>query len=709
MADKPEKMTEEQLASALEAEFEKALGAPGGDIANERADTWARYLQVPYGDEQEGESKVVTSDVADVVDGIMPSLMRLFATADNLVTFDPVGEDDVKKAAQETDVVHYIFFKQNPAFTILYTWFFDALVQKNGIVKAWADEAERVTQETYEGLNDQELTALMDDPELEPVEHEEREEDTVGDDGVTPVKQTVHDIVFRRVSAYKCIKVSNVAPEDYRISADAKELNPACARFVGEERDVTRDELLAMGFEKKVVEGLAPDPNPNSGTPEKDARYDTAEEQNPLPPEDKSQQLIRLREGYLKVDFDGDGRSELRHVITANGTVLQNEIADRQPYHVLSPQPLPHKHFGRATGEKVKDVQRVTSELTRQTLNNLYRTNRPGHAVWEQGIGENTLDDLLTTRIGSIARFSRPVNESYQPMTVPFTAQASFSMLEYYNKAKRDRTGVSTDSQGLSPDALKNIQTTVLAQASDIGHMKIELIARIFGETGISSLFLHIHELAQKYPDKRAWMQLRNEWVQVDPSEWRTKRDLTVNIGMGVGTREQNLVHLNAIWDKQKQLVEAGGWGTLVTPMNVFNTAAQFVKNANFKNPEMFFTPAEQVAPQEGATDPQAQLKAQEQALAARQQQLDAERQQLDAGKLQLKAQEQALDVQRQRFDMQKEARELELEAGELARKRKKDVDDLRVQIEELQQNLLELNLKYGSGAPGAGAAPAQI
>jgi Skp family chaperone for outer membrane proteins len=710
MAETRKEMTESELAGLIDTEFSKAQGRPGGDIASERTEAWLRYTQRPYGDEVEGESAVVTSDVSDVVDGIMPSLLRLFATADNLVDFTAFGPDDEKQAAQETDYVHHIFFQENPAFLILYVWFFDALVQKNGYVKAYADDEQNITQESYEGLSQEDLSELMEDDDLEPVSQTEREMEVPGPDGVTPVKQTVYDIVFRRVETYKCIRVVNVRPDEMRISSECHSLDLNQARFVGQERDVTRDELLAMGFKKEDVEALATDGDSNTGSTEKTARYDRSDEQNTAPATiDKSQQPIRLREGFLRVDFDGDGRSELRHVIKANSKILQNEIADRQPYHPISPKPLPHKHFGQSVADKVMDVQRVTTTLTRQTLTNLYHVNRPGHAVWEAGIGENTIDDLLTTRIGRIARFSRPVAEAYTPMSVPFTAQASFPMLEFYDKAKRDRTGISSDSQGLDANALKNIQTTVLAQASDIGRMKIEAIARIFGETGIASLFQHIHELAQKHQTKEDVVKLRGQWVQVNPSEWRTRRKMTISIGMGVGTREQNLVHLDAIWAKIKDIALAGGMGTIVTPMNVYNAAAEYSKNAGYKNAALFFTPTDKMPAQtSGDQDQQTALAQRQQQLDARQQELDAAKHQLDAAKVQLSAQEQTLKAQEAQFAMRQQAGELQLKAKDLERKRKKDVADVMLAVEGLKNQLTELGLRYSDKrvASAAAAAP---
>jgi hypothetical protein len=264
---------------------------------------------------------------------------------------------------------------------------------------------------------------------------------------------------------------------------------------------------------------------------------------------------ILLRGSNIRVDYDGDGVAELRQVYTAGNEVLSNELCDRSCFHVISPQILPHKHFGRATAEKVMDIQEIQTTLLRQTLTNLYHTNMPGTAIWEHAIGENTLDDLLTTRVGRVVRFNRPVGESMAPMTVPFTAQGTFPMLEYFDTVKRDRTGVASDAQGLSPDALKNIQTSVLAASVDMSRMKIEAIARIFAETGIRTLFMHIHELARKYQDRETIVKLRGNWVPVSPTEWRERTDMTVNTAWVSGA--ENLLHLNAIAEKGQ---DRPGW-----------------------------------------------------------------------------------------------------------------------------------------------------
>lgn len=668
------RFSEEDLVSIVDNEFTSAMGAEGGEISTERAKAWNYYLSKPFGDEIPGQSQVVTSDVADVIDGIMPSLLRLFTTSDNLINFDAVGPEDEAKSAQESDYVNYVFFKQNKSFPILYNWFFDALVQKNGIVKAWWDDSEVISEESYQGLTQQELFELLEDDELEAISKDERIAETVDAMGQI-VEGTVYDITFRRVSKKGKAQVANVPPEEYRISSDARELDPSTARMVGHEREVTRSELIDMGFDEEIVDGLPKSGNGNWTSPEQIARRDRTDETGRDGIRDRSQDKILLREAYIKIDYDGDGRAELRQVFTAGGTLLSNEIADRQPFHVISPQPLPHKHFGRASAEKVMDVQEVSSTLLRQILMNLYQTNNPGGIVWEQAVGETTMDDFMTRQVGRIARVTRPVGESYMPDVVPFTAAASFPMVEYFDKVKRDRTGISSDSEGLNPEALKNIQTSVMGAATDLGKMKIEAIARIFAETGIKSLMLHIHELLLKHQQKAHVVQLRGQWIEIDPRSWRTRYDMTVNIGLGIGTREQNLMHLNAIWEKQRDIVMNGGGGTLVTAENIFNTAAEFVKNSNRKSPELFFTKADSLQP---PSDPMAE---QQMALAQRQQELDAQDQQL-------KQQKATMDYEIKQQDMQLRAEKM--------------MNDLMVSMEEMQNKLTEMELKYNKNVPGA-------
>lgn len=674
------KLTEKQIVSLVNQEFDNSIGRPGGDVSLERAEAWDYYLSKPFGNENpdDDESEVVTSDVSEIVDGMMPSLLRLFTSADNLVSFDPVGPEDEEGSRQASDYVNYLFFKKNESFEILFFAMFDALVQKTGLMKCYWDESEEVTIENYEGLTEPELLDLMQDDELEPVEKEEREEQLIDPVSGEQVMLDVTDIQFRRVKKKGRVRVENVPPDEYRISSDARSLNPSHARMVGHERERTRSELIEMGFDKKIVNDLRPE-QVSISSPERDARKDKSDDRNiESKSVDKSQDMFMLREAYQKMDADGDGRAELVQVFIVGDKLLEQTPIDRQPFHMICPHPLPHKHIGRSAAEKVMDVQLVGSTILRQTLNNLYHTNNPGHGVWEQGMGDTTMDDLLTRRLGTVVEFERPVAESYQQMTVPFTANASFPMLEYFDKVKRDRTGVSSDSEGLSPDALKNIQQSVLAQSVDLSKMKIETIARVFAETGFKTLFLHMYELVLKHQQKAEIVKLRNQWVKVNPSEWHSRENMTVNIGLGIGTREQNMLHLDAIREIQAQMVQGGGMNLTVTPDNIYNTAKEYVKNANYKQPEMFFTdPQGQQAPP--PTDEAQELEKLRLEVEQRELQLDQERQQFNMQKLQLTAQESALKHQREMMALQEKAEERE--------------DKFAAENEKLRNDLMQMSI----------------
>lgn len=699
MAD-AKKLSDEELVSIVDYEFENAMSVEGGSISNERARAWDCYMAKPLGNEVPGSSSIVTSDVSDVVDGIIPSLLRIFTTSDNLASFDPTSKDDIEKAAQESDAVNYVFFRQNPSFLIMHTWMMDALIQKNGIVKCWWDETEEVSTENYQGLTEQELATLMDDDELEAVEQNERKE-TINIPVPTPMgmmtlpkEVTVYDVMFRRTYTRGCIHVAPVPPEEYRISSDANSPDPSCARMVGHEREVTRSEAIQMGFDKKLIMSL-PTSNMQATTgEERRARNDRAEEQDRLAIRDPSQEKILLREGYIHVDYDGDGVSELRQVFVCENELLDQEECDRQPFHVLTPKPLPHKHFGRSVAELVMDIQKINSTLLRQALDNMYHSNQPGHAVWEQGMGDDTLDDLLTTQTGRVVRFSRPPSESWQPMAIPFTAQHAFDAIQYFDKAKRDRTGITQDSEGLSPEALKNIQQSVLSQAIDVARGKVEAIARIFAETGFKTLLMHIHELLQKHQDKNMIMELRGQIVEVNPQEWRKRYDMTVNVGLGLGTKAQNMIHLEGIFAKQQAIVQGGGLGVLIQPQNIFNTCAEMVKNANLKDPTRYFTdPGPMQIPPGGPKD-DSQTQVQQGLI-----QVQHEKNQIAAQKAQLDQQEKMMKLQAEMATQQaNHAREIE----RLNTDNEKVKNDFMVRMEEIRNQLTEMELKYATNVPGS-------
>jgi hypothetical protein len=163
---KPERMDLDTLQAMLASEKANALaGLNASSLASERADAMAYYLGDMEKDmpTQPGRSKTVSTDVADVVEGLMPQLMDIFAGSDEVVRFEAVGPEDEEAAQQETDYVNHVFMQRNSGFMILYTFIKDALLQKTGVVKVWWDEREEEQRETYYDLTEEQFALLAQD------------------------------------------------------------------------------------------------------------------------------------------------------------------------------------------------------------------------------------------------------------------------------------------------------------------------------------------------------------------------------------------------------------------------------------------------------------------------------------------------------------------------------------------------------------------
>lgn len=672
------RMTDDELLALIASEEAGAMGgADSGELASARAKNLKYYLGEPFGDEQEGQSSVVIPDVAEVVDNLLPSLLRIFTSVENTVVFEPVGPEDEEVSQQESDYVNHVFWKENQGFLIIYQWLKDGLLQKNGFVQAVWDEAEAVEREEYEGLSDAEYDELLADEELTPLEHSEETELEFNEALGLALPVRKHDVAFERRSLQGNVVVEPVSPEGLLVSTDATLFSFHEVRFVAHKQLMTRADLIAMGIEKDLVLNLPAVHASKGDTEEEIARRHLSDETEGPVRVHKLLEQIEVLDSYPLVDYDGDGVAERRQVLRAGQELAINEPVDRHPFHAWTPIPLPHKFFGLCPADQAFPLQRIDSALVRQMLDNLYLTNQPRRAIWEEAIGDSTMDELLSSRVGGVIRTTRPPAEALQEQTVTFVAQAAFPMLEWLQAFRRRRTGVGEDVQGLNVESLKNIQTNVVAQSLDMARMQIEAIARVFAETGLKSLFLHIHEMLNKHQDRTKVVKLRNQWVKIKPTEWRDRTDMTVLVGLGAGTRDQKLLHLMSIAQLQEKIA-GSPFANLVQPQNVYNTAAQFVQNAEFRDPNVFFTDPASAPPQQPQSDPNADALI---AIQARQQQLDAQKQQLDAQKAQLD------------FQAKMEKQELE---------KQKVLSEIQQRHEELRAKLTELELKYGANVPGS-------
>jgi hypothetical protein len=687
---KKPKITTDELKVIVSRQITQAGSSSA--ITKERSDLFDAYMGEPYAEDvgiAKGKSFVVSTDVSDTVEWIMPELMEIFTSGDKVVSFEPLSEDDEEKAEQETDVVNHVFMRKNPGFLILYSFLKDGLIQKNGYVKRWWDSSEEITVEEYEGLSPEDLMQIDQQWQEAGAETEylEAEQDEYG----------IH-VKVRVTEKCEGLKIAPVPPEELLIHPRWNSISLDGCPFVAHKKTETVSSLIEMGFERKQLDELG-EAADEEFSEERIGRFnsDGSEEDSDGEPADKSMTDILVHECYVYLDYDGDGIAELRK-ITVAGTgheILRkedgedaNEEVSACPISAWTPIIVPHRHFGRAVAELVDDLQRIKTSLFRNTMDNFYINNNPTREIAEDGIGDNTIEDMLVDRPGKIVRTANP--GMYVEHVPPQFAAQSLAVIEYVDTVRENRTGVSRLSQGLDANTI-NKTAKGQAQLMSAAQKKIALIARIAAETGVKDLFRGIHDDLRRNASKAMTVRLTGGWVQVDPRHWRNRSDVAANVALGIGNAEQQMAKLMVIADKQEQNLLAGS--PIVTPKNLHHTYEKMIDVAGFKNPTAFFTDPDTVEPQEPPPDPQMEL-------VKGQLQNEQMKIQLDA---QDKQQKSMLEGQKAASEADLKGKTIELDVAKLQadnREKDKKIELMDAQIAEIfakiRQGNAQLHLEAG-------------
>jgi len=672
------KLSDEEILNKCQLEIDNAIGYLETETVAQRAEAMEYYLRKPYGNEVDGRSAVVTGEVAEAVDGALPQLIRVFTSNEDAVQFEPVRDGDEPLAEQASDMANWVFYKDNDGFLILHNWFKDALLQKVGIVKAYWSEKKDITKEKYKGLTDDELTMLLMDGEFEVVA--QQTDTTIGMDGIP---YSTHNITIQRTDDNSRVVIENVPPEEFLISKDARTI--ADSPFVAHRRMVDRGDLVAMGFSKEVVERI-PAGDRLEYSPERLARYDRDEL-----PDYAITNDVEVFECYIKIDTDGDGIPEMRKVMFAGNEILSNEECDYVPFHSLCPIPIPHLFFGQSLADRTMDIQIEKSTILRQMLDNLYLTNNYRVGAVE---GQVNLDDLLTSTAGGVVRMKNP--NAIVPLTVQSTAGQSFPMMEYLDASMAKRTGVSDMQQGLDPNVLQNVSATAVAAMTTQSAGKLELMARIFAETGVKSLFKGILQLLCKYQNQPRTVRMRGQWVNYDPREWSNQYDVTINVGLGNGNRQEQIAMLQMILAKQEEIIgKYGANNPLVTVTQYRKTLGRMIEMAGFKDTTAFIneiTPEVEQQIAEQASQAPADPTSEAAKMYA----------QVEQAKAELKAQSDAAknDLDRQKMELDNARKQLELEQKSAKDNAELALKELKLQLEaqamdkETQTNQMDAVMK---------------
>jgi hypothetical protein len=535
------------------------------------------YYARPIGNEVEDRSQIVLPELRDTVEWIMPQLMRMFA-AGKPCQFDPENPEDDDQAEIETEVVNHVFMKQNPGFFILHDFFKDALLLRNGYVNTYWLKERKSSVESYTGLTEIELSMLLQsEDEIEVLEQTEKPDLIPGPNGMQP--QASFDIKLRRTRQVGRVCVECVPPEEMRISPQARhglDESP----FSEHERKVPRSDLREMGFDEDVVDSITK-AQPSWLDLIELARNEVTDQLSEQEPSDPASQLVTLRTVFIRVDFDGDGIAELRRVRVGGDKILDNEEVEEVSYSYCSPVRMPHRHVGISYYDLLYDLQVIKTTLFRQALDNIYISNNQRVAVNWKTVN---VQDLLTSRPGGIIRVDGPVGDNVVPFQQPSNLMAQIlPALEYCDLQREMRTGIGKDTMGVDADALQDVTKGGQLAAMSAAAMKVELVARLLAE-GVKEVFTKIHKLLMRHQDKPMTLRLTNRWVDVNPGDWRERTQVSVNVGLGSGNREEARANVMLLGQAQKELAAFG----LVGPKQAYETFKKMAHLLGEENPTQY-------------------------------------------------------------------------------------------------------------------------
>lgn len=641
-------LSEDELKALVNSEMRQSMGYNSSKLSAARQKAQYYYLGLPVGDlsapEIDGRSSVVSTDVRDTIEAMLPQLMVTFCGGNKVAEFEAQKSGDEDKARLATEYINYLFFKKNNGHQVSYTFLKDALLQKNGIVKVWWDTRHEEKKEEYKALNEVELAQVMDDPEVEVTEQvcyddeddmKQRSEalEQMGQQlqqamqaaqqGNPQAQQAVmqmqqqmtglqnqppaklYDITCKRVKTEGKVTVENVPPEEFLISRSAKNIQDA--RFVGHRVRRTRSELKSMGY--KNVDEISSDDNSQAfQSMERIQRLSINDENAYMSGQaensDDSQKVVWVCEAYVRCDFDGDGISELRKVTMAGDRVLDNEEVDFIPFVSITPVPLPHTFFGLSIADLAMESQKTKTSILRSQLDNMYLSVNGRYFAVE---GQVNLDDLLTSRPGGVVRMKQ-TGMAGNLDTARGNAGEAQNLMGYMQQDLENRTGWSRQSMGNDASGL-NTTATAANIVTNKADMRIDLIARNFA-SGFTELFQFMLKLVCQHQDKKNTIKVVGEWVDMDPREWRNGFDVTINVGIGMGNKDQKVQHMLALIAQQEKVFPLG----VTNAAAIYESSTEFANLLGFKNGGKFFSdptknpPAPKPDPEQGKMQGMIQL-----------------------------------------------------------------------------------------------------
>jgi hypothetical protein len=584
MAERRE-MGETELKALVSREISLAV-TDGQELAKRRTKA-LKYYQGDVADDlpaETGRSRVVSRDLADGMGWTLPQLMRVFCASDRMAVFEPVGDEDEKFAKQATDGINYVFWKENPGYRVLRSATWDALLGGNGVVKVYWDDTPRDVISYHSGLDDEAYAELVADDSVEVLAHSEDVQQIDTPEG--PVAVALHTLKIRKEIKGGKTCIEAIPPEDYGIDGEAKTCKEA--RFQYHRTDKTRSDLIEMGFDKTKVMSLGKKGTNNSS--EETARTGRESTDDG----DQSMEIVDLYECYVRVDVDGDGIAEMCRIYYAGnsggGEVLDWEVwEDEAPFHDIPFNPMPHRWAAGSFFDETEDVQQIKTAMLRQANDNTYATNNPQRHVKGEILNP---EELFSPNFGG-AIFGKADSEIV-PLVVPFVANHAYDALNYQDQVLQRRTGVGRQTMALDPEALTNQSATANQNEKDANYSQVELVARDMAELGWVDVFRAILRIEVKHQKLERTIRLGGKPIRIDPKWWNAEMDVTINVGLGTGSRDRDMRMLQFVLTTQitmaDRFIASGAIDDAIDMLpKILNTMTKIAESAGLRNPESFY------------------------------------------------------------------------------------------------------------------------
>jgi len=585
----PEEMDEEEFEGYVSRMLEDSIQYCD-ELSTDRV-TASKYYSghLPEQDD-EGRSGATSYDTRDTVNAILPSLMRVFFGANKIMQFNPKGPEDVAQSEQVTDYINNLILEKQPNFfKTMMAVFKDALIRRVGVLKFWHEETEKVTSSRFSGLDEQQAQILAGDDDVESVEMEPS--------GQTAEGVPLFNVTLKRRIKEGNIKIEALPPEEFLISRTAKSVETA--DIVAHRSYKTISDLVALGYDRDKIEEHAGTGESFSNNAEFYNRHADSATRHQGNLEPASRKVLYC-EAYVRIDKDQDNFSELLRVCTIGNAhnVVNVMPVDQVPFVCLTPDPTPHSWDGASITDIVADIQRIKSAILRNVMDSLVMAVNPRMMVQE---GAVNMKDVLNTEVGAIIRAKNP--NAVTQLSMPFVGQAALPILGMLDEIKASRTGITKVSQGLDVESLTSTAKVGIDAGVKAAQAHIELIARIFAETGLKPLYKGVLKLVCQHQDREQMVRLRNEWVPIDPRSWDADMDLTVDIPLGGGNDIEKMTFLDTIAKKQEMLLQQyGPDNPIVNLRQYYQTLSKIVQLAGFQDPSVFFgDPAQYQPPQNQA------------------------------------------------------------------------------------------------------------